>query len=561
MNTINELRKMAEEVLSKRSKSLKRDEWGGNFKKLLEELSIYQIELEHQNKELERIEHKLSQAHEEYVRLFESTPVGYVILDENRNIIHANKTFINYFVSASLQNTQLTGVNFDTFITDVFKNAFILFCKMALKQQIPIPVELKLLDRHNLSHYVLLTARVYDSDEKQIALTISDISIQKKMEEQLARAKDEAEETDRKKSRFLTNVSHELRTPLSSIIGYGSLLEDPKISDEERRDYCQNIVVTCKMLLHFSDDILGVSTLESGEVPIRNKVVKIDTICNEMSRLLTRKHARKNILLKTRVENIPMLWTDPLRLTQVIQSVLEHAIGNATEGEILFSCTYRPETEKSGRLSLVFSGKDIFSSDNDFDQDTEHTEVLRTNSRLGLFFAQRIIKKMHGVMIFEHPLERLKIEFPVELSPYQKTNESETSSAKDPNAHFTSGQGKQCLLVDDVAMNLNVLGMMLKKLGYEPIMAMSGEEAIKLVHTHNFNLIMTDLWMPKMNGEKLAINLRQNPKLDDVPIYAVTADVENSHNFDMSFFSGTIVKPVSLEKLRKLLIETNNSKN
>ncbi|MDO5567100.1 MAG: response regulator, partial [Planctomycetia bacterium] len=95
---------------------------------------------------------------------------------------------------------------------------------------------------------------------------------------------------------------------------------------------------------------------------------------------------------------------------------------------------------------------------------------------------------------------------------------------------------------------------MMKKLGYVPTLAASGQDARNLINEQHFDLVMTDLWMPEINGEDLAIVLRQNPDYDNVPIYAVTADVEYDSNFDMDFFNGTIIKPVSLERLQKIIM-------
>ena len=93
----------------------------------------------------------------------------------------------------------------------------------------------------------------------------------------------------------------------------------------------------------------------------------------------------------------------------------------------------------------------------------------------------------------------------------------------------------------------------MKKLGYTPTLATSGGEARNLTNDHHYDIVLTDLWMPEINGEDLAIALRQNPNYDDVPIYAVTADVEYGNNFDMDFFTGTVIKPISLEKLQKII--------
>ncbi len=109
-------------------------------------------------------------------------------------------------------------------------------------------------------------------------------------------------------------------------------------------------------------------------------------------------------------------------------------------------------------------------------------------------------------------------------------------------------------------MNLKVLAAMVKKLNYIPTIANSGKEALGLLARQPFDLVMTDLWMPEMSGEELAVMIRQNPDYDEIPLAAVTADIERENNFDMSFFKKTIIKPVNLEKLRKVLLEIDKKK-
>ncbi|MDO5580618.1 MAG: response regulator [Planctomycetia bacterium] len=552
MNTLDELRKMAEKVLERQPRKLNADEWGGNFKKLLEEISIYQIELEHQNRELERSEKLLAAANEEYVKLFESTPVGYAILDENRHIIKINRTFVNTFVSEQLKVHQMEGRCFDEFMSSEYRNAFTVFCIMAQTRTTPIPMELKLLDRHSASRYVMLTARVYDMEKKTIALTASDISMQKAMEEQLVKAKNEEENANRQKSRFLTNVSQELRSPIAAIVGCKEILSDSEISDEEKLKCCVEVTGICDLLQDFADRILDAAALESGSTPILSQAVDMKKICNNAARVFTRRLAQKSVGLVVKAEDVPMLWTDPLRLNQIINSVLEHVVRNAFSGEVALCCSYVPGFDNYGTLRLSFAGNDIFSSEIDQNQQRDYVPAEADHDSINIFMTKRIVNALRGEMIWEHPLNALRIEIPAVLLPQGRKSSSE--SAETPTRSvLSSAQSKTCLLVDDVAMNLKILSTMMRKLGYSPTLALSGGEARTLTNQHHFDLVLTDLWMPEINGEDLAIALRQNPDYDDVPIYAITADVEFGSNFDMSFFTGTIIKPINLENLRKII--------
>ncbi|MDD3585813.1 MAG: response regulator [Thermoguttaceae bacterium] len=557
MNTFDELRKMAERVLVEHPRDFSAEELGGNFKKLLEELSICQIELEHQNRELERSEKMLAEARQEYVKLFESMPLSYVILDEDRCLIKANESFVTTFASAGTQTGVTEGSCFDELVTSEFRNAFVVFCKMAQTKKTPIPMELKLIDHKDSSRdvllNVLLTARAYDMEKREIAMTISDISMRKAMEEQLARVKNEEANASRQKSNFLTNVSHELRSPLATIVGYKEIVTSANIPDSEKIECCREVIATCEVLQHFADRVLDVSALENGTTPIRCQVVDMEKLCSNVVLAFTRSFRQKNTRLNVHLSNIPKLWSDPLRLTQIISSVLEHVSGNVVEGEIDLSIAYISGYDAFGTLRLTFSGHEIFSSDSDFIRQSDLVLGAARDS-VSMVITKRIVDAMNGLLVWEHPLNTLRIDIPVALSSKTQIAKHEAAGcATDPDLPKT----KTCLLVDDVEMNLKILGIMMKKLGYTPTQAHSGQEAKDLASTRRFDIVLTDLWMPEIDGEDLAIALRQNPDYDKVPVYAVTADVEYDSNFNMSFFAVTIIKPVSLEQLKKIVVSVD----
>lgn len=109
------------------------------------------------------------------------------------------------------------------------------------------------------------------------------------------------------------------------------------------------------------------------------------------------------------------------------------------------------------------------------------------------------------------------------------------------------------LLVDDVPLNLKVMEAMLRKLGIEPVTARNGVEALTRLAEQPFDFVLTDLWMPIMNGVELAQKIRQNPQWGILPIAVITADTECGINFDMSMFDEILSKPVSLDKMASFL--------
>lgn len=552
-NTLEELRKMASELIASKKESVDANKWGRNVENLLHELSVYHIELQHQNSALEKSEKDLAQSRAEYVNLFENAPVGYVVINQERIIQKVNRTFVNTYIPMRARADELEGRPFDDFVCAEYKSAFELFCKMLKKPGIPIPIELKLMDRFGASHYVLITAGERWSDSTIFQLTINDISMQKKMEAQLVRAKEKAEESDRQKSLFLTNVSHELRTPLTTIIGYSEILEDPKLDKMSHKECVDSIYASGEMLMSLTNEILELSVLESGAIPLRGSDTDMVRICSEMATLVQRKITDKNVLIRSELEKIPMLWADQLRLRQIILSVLKHASSNATDGTILIRGRFEPnEGGNDGMLILNFSGSNIFSSESSLGMDISRKPITQNCAGLGMFLAKQIVKVMNGEMIWVHPLDSLRLEIPLKISKSPAPQKSGVENVKAVDV-----PAKNCLLVDDVVMNLKVLAAMMKRLNYVPTLTSSAKEALQMLSKHKFDLIMTDLWMPEMSGEDFAVMVRQNPDYDNIPIVAVTADIERENNFDMDFFVDTIIKPVDKAKLEKMLVRVN----
>ena len=112
---------------------------------------------------------------------------------------------------------------------------------------------------------------------------------------------------------------------------------------------------------------------------------------------------------------------------------------------------------------------------------------------------------------------------------------------------------KRILIVDDMRINLMVLSAKIKKLNCICEVAESGKRALELLDTFKPDIILADLWMPEMNGDTLAETIRKLPGFEHFPIYVVTAENNESREFNMSIFTGMIQKPIQDERLNEVL--------
>lgn len=112
---------------------------------------------------------------------------------------------------------------------------------------------------------------------------------------------------------------------------------------------------------------------------------------------------------------------------------------------------------------------------------------------------------------------------------------------------------KRVLIVDDMRINLMVLAAKIKKLNCVCEVAESGKHALELLDTFKPDIILVDLWMPEMNGDKLAEEIRKLPDYQTLPIFVVTAESEDSQGFNFSIFTGIIQKPIDYNRLKEVL--------
>jgi signal transduction histidine kinase/Tfp pilus assembly protein PilF len=230
---------------------------------------------------------------------------------------------------------------------------------------------------------------------------------------ELERAKDKAEESDRLKSAFLTNMSHEIRTPLNAIIGFADLLADPDIDQPTKDEMYYHMNHSTETLLKLIDDIFDIAKIESGQLTIKKEKVAINEL---MSKLIPVYEDKKEKLGKHNVrisfcelEPSFTLYTDPIRLQQILINLIDNALKFTESGSVNVNCTI---DAKHGEMA-VFSVKDsgigmdqkqvnyIFERFIKLEEDT--TKIYR-GAGLGLAICKNIVKLLGGELWVESKL-------------------------------------------------------------------------------------------------------------------------------------------------------------
>jgi len=192
------------------------------------------------------------------------------------------------------------------------------------------------------------SANIYDTHDKLIATIAqgNDITERKIIENEILKAKEEAEIANKAKSQFLANTSREIRNPLNGVIGFIDLLKETKLSSE-RKDYIDDVKSSAELLLEIINDILDFSKIEAGKLELDEIKTDIVNLLNQTISIVKNSAVKKglDIILKIQPDIPSFIVIDPIRLKQVLVNLLSNAIKFTVKGE----------TE----LSLEFSSKDL----------------------------------------------------------------------------------------------------------------------------------------------------------------------------------------------------------
>ncbi len=405
---------------------------------------------------------------------------------------------------------------------------------------------------------------LFDGKLAYILKTMLDITESNSIQRRLKQAVLDAENASKAKSYFLATMSHELRTPLNAVIGFSELLRNGSLPRHEQNDYLQSINFAGNALLKLINDILDLSKIEAGQTVISLERSDFAALGREIYSIFKLQAEEKKLQFTLECDPaLPHLYIDTLRLRQILLNLTGNAMKFTRKGSVRLAVCFRPENEQSGQLIIQVIDTGIGISEEGkakifepFVQDQPmRDQHAYQGTGLGLSISSRLAKQMGGEISLESELDRGST-FTVTLKDikYEKDDlELAQPEAANVPTSSVSRQSLSLLLVDDVPMNLKVLAAMLAKLGVASRSAASGAEALQMLESWRPDMVLTDMWMPEMNGPELAEEIRKLPDTARIRIVAVTADTEARANFGAEQFDEIMLKPLTLEKLEKLL--------
>lgn len=367
------------------------------------------------------------------------------------------------------------------------------------------------------------------------------------------------------KTNFLATISHEIRTPLNAVIGFSEFLARPGLTEDDIREYAEGIQTSSDSLLSLLNDVLDLAKLESRQLGVFDGECDPSQVFAEVKSMFEFRCAEKGLHLTFTIGEMPRVKLNGSCLRQIIFNIIGNAVKFTYSGGV--SCKASAATEEDGTVSLIIVIRDTGCGipkerlGQIFDPFTQAADVRRDkvyrSTGLGLPIVKRLVDAAGGTIDVDSD-EGSGSSFVVRLPHLAVMGESTArvgiKEAYEASAKATDITKLSVLIVDDVPLNLKVLFVHLKGLGITDVRSTdAAEEAVKLIEERKPDVVLTDMWMPEMNGEQLVTVLRQNPRLADVKVIAVTADAFAAETFDISVFDGLVTKPVTAEGLRDAL--------
>lgn len=377
-------------------------------------------------------------------------------------------------------------------------------------------------------------------------------------------ARAEAERANRLKDEFLATLSHELRNPLNVVIGYSEILL--RSGEAPTQEFVLRAAKTIKRNAlaqsRLVSDLLDLSRLQMGKLSLNKQPVSFSTIIADAIDTVRDEAAAKNISIEVEIDNERLIVEgDPIRLAQIAWNLLNNAVKfTSARGHINVSLR-RAGDEVC--LTIADTGQGIAPEFlphlfEIFRQADASSSRRHEGMGIGLALVKQLAELHRGRVRAESKGTGYGARFTVWIPLYLAA----AHTTADASATTRSLDGKSILVVDDSIETTEMLGRLLTTEGAHVETARSGTEALHLVRENNFDLLISDISMPEMDGYQLLQEIRVLKSQKDVPALALTgygrsADIKRA---EAAGFSSHLTKPLDIDRLLKTVCELTQVK-
>lgn len=393
-----------------------------------------------------------------------------------------------------------------------------------------------------------------------LILIMRDISRSNRYRQQLEVANKRAEDLLVAREKLMLAITHDFKAPLGSIMGYTELLSR-LTEDERQRFYLDNMKSSSEHLLKLVSDLLDFHRLDLNKAEVNRATFNPSQLFDEIYVSFEPLTAAKGLALQCHVapELNGRYISDPLRLRQIVNNLLSNAVKFTQKGEISLTASY-----DSSKLTIAIAdtGKGMASEDREriFQEFTRLSGAQGEEGfGLGLSIVKKLVTLLEGTIDVQSTLGKGSC-FTVTLPLYpvgksiaeSESTESENADITEESAVIPPMKVIRVLLIDDDRIQLNLTAAMLKQHGIDAVCCEQLEQLIEQLRSSVFDVLLTDIQMPAINGFDLVKLLRASniPQAKTIPVIAVTARSEmDKAALHEHGFAGCLHKPFTVKEL------------
>ena len=409
--------------------------------------------------------------------------------------------------------------------------------------------------------------QVASEDAPRYLGIVEDISARMEMEERLRQASAEAAAANAAKSEFLAHMSHEIRTPMNAVLGLAQVLERQPLAPEQR-DMVGRIRSAGQSLLAILNDVLDLSKIEAGQLRIEPRPFELGALLANVDSLMGESAHAKGLVLRVEQPGLPpgRLLGDGLRIEQILFNLVGNAIKFTERGEVALRVRADEVSDAALRLRVEVRDTGIgIAADALARLFTPFTQADAGIGRrfggtgLGLSICKRLVELMGGTIGAESQ-PGLGSTFWFEL-PLARVAASVDEAAPQPVPEGLTGPrltGVHVLVVDDSAMNRDLVERALALEGATAMLAADGQQALEVLKggAQGFDAVLMDVQMPVLDGLGATRRIRGELGLTALPVIAFTAGVRDEQQAAARAAGADDVlpKPMDLEQLTQVLL-------
>ncbi|MCB0330337.1 MAG: response regulator, partial [Bdellovibrionales bacterium] len=344
----------------------------------------------------------------------------------------------------------------------------------------------------------------------------------------------------RARSTFLASMSHEIRTPITTILGLVEIItRDNKTGPFDSRQAAEAIFANSKYLLEYMNCVLDLSKAESTNLPVEAAEVSIFHILQEVQGVLLLKAKEKelNLFVNFRYPLPERISTDPSKLKHILFHLVSNAIKSSVSGDVTTEIWHKRDTNEL--FGTVHGSGPPLSSEEMEQINEESGELDGLDYRLAT--TKQILHELGGTLLAEPSLTRgTKLTFSIPLLPIadiQFVSENPSLKKQENGDEIPISLHGKALLVEDEAINRKLVSHILERIGLEVDTAADGVEAVEKAESTQFDLILLDMQLPKLNGVLAAKQMKE--KNVTAPIIALTA-TQNEQDFQELLYAGCV---------------------